>query len=151
MVGQLAAAGLSAYGSEQAGAAQQSVDNANARIEGNNATAAELAAKSNAAQIERNVSRTTGQVTAGASASGVQAGTGTPIAVMHDVATEGALARRLTIFKGQQEAKGLFGQASIDVAQGKAAYQAGLYQAGSTLMTAGNQAAQQAAEAGMMG
>lgn len=148
MVGQLGAQALSVAGDYSQGQAGQQLENANARIEQTNATSDEIAAKANAAQLARNSARVTGQAKAAGGASGVQAGTGSPLSVMHDIASEGELSRRLTIWKGQMQAKGALGQAAIDTAQGEGLAQAGQIKAITSASTFLTQDAEQAAAMG---
>jgi hypothetical protein len=141
MVGQLGTAGFSALGSYQQGMEQKDIDYANAVTERNNATQAEVVSKANAAQVERGATEAGAQARANMAASGVDANTGTPLEVMHSIAAKGELARRLTMYQGQLQAKGLQQQAAIDTAEGQAAAEAGLTQAGTTLLTAADKAA----------
>ena len=144
-MGTTGAGGLaSAYGSYMQGQATQQADYANARIEAGNATSAELAAKSNAAEIGTHVNDVLGETQANTGASGVQA-TGSPLAVMHDIASRGALAQKLTIWKGQNAARADLGQAAIDSAEGAAAAKAGKLAAGATILTTAGQVAGMAA------
>ena len=84
-----------------------------------------------------------GQAQAATGASSVQA-TGSPLSVMHDIASQGELSRRLTIWKGQQQATGALGQGAIDEATGEAQQKAAQISGVSTLLTAADKAAEQA-------
>lgn len=143
MVGTLISGGFGALSEYQQGQGQQQVYNANSRIERTNAINAQTSAAANAQTIEQNTSRVVGQAGATAGASGVEA-TGSPMAVMHDIATQGNLERRLAIYKGQLSASGYMGQSAIDLAEGNQAAQAGEAAAIGTLLTTGMSGAQQA-------
>jgi hypothetical protein len=145
---ELVTAGFSALGSEYQGEQQQAVENSNAKVELQNATQAQLAAKANAQQVERNTRSTIANARASFAASGVDV-SGSPLEVMHDIATKGELSRQLTIYQGQQQSKGFAGQAAIDKAKGEMDADAGYFQAGTTLLTAADKAAQTAFPATM--
>lgn len=130
-----AAAVTSAEGSAAQGLAAQNASSANARNERIFANQDELTAKADAAQTEQQTSRIVGQSQANAGASGVQGGTGSPLAVMHDVASQGELSRRLKLFQGQLGAHGAEDAAAIQQAQGNAAATAGGITAGSTILS----------------
>lgn len=140
MVGMLGSV-MSAAGSIEAGQAQQNVDLTNAANERTAANSEEATAAANATQIQSRTSRIVGQASANAAASGVSGGS--PLAVMHDIATQGELSRQLTLYQGRNRARNLLGQASIDVGEGQQAAQAGEIQAGSTILTAGSTFGQQ--------
>lgn len=141
MVGTLVSTLFGADAQYQAGQQEQAVYNANAKIEGVNAINAQTAAAANAQTIEQNTRRVVGQAQANAGASGVQQ-SGSPLAVMHDIATQGNLQRRLALYKGTLTAQGYLGQSAIDTAEGKQAAQQGGMEAIGTILTGANQAAQ---------
>lgn len=145
MVGQLFTAGLSALGSEYQGEQEQAVENSNAKVELQNATQAQLTAKANAQGVERNTRSTIANARASFGAAGVDVGSGSPLEVMHDIATKGELSRQLTLYQGQQQARAFAGQSAIDTAKGNIDADAGYFQAGTTLLTAADKAAEQAA------
>lgn len=149
MVGELLTAGLSALGSEYSGEQQQAIENSNAKIELQNATQSQLVARANAAQVERNTRSTVSNARANFGAAGIDVGSGSPLAVMHDIATKGELSRQLTLYQGQQQARAFAGQSAIDTAKGNADADAGYFAAGTTLLTALDKAANTFATGGM--
>lgn len=142
MAGQMGSALFSAAGSIMQGQEEKNADYANARIARVNATSDELASKANAAQIETQTKGVLGQAAASAGASGVEM-TGSPLAVMHNIASRGELARQMTLYEGRNQARGQQTQAALDTDQGQVAAQAGYLQAGSTILTSADKGANQ--------
>jgi hypothetical protein len=133
MVGMLTA-GVSALGSISGGQSEQAIENANSKTELVNAGNAEVLAKSNAQDVERGTRRAIGNAAADFGAAGVTP-SGSPLAVMHDVATQGELSKRLTVYQGELQAKGFAQEAAIAKARGDAAMKAAYFTAGTTLLT----------------
>lgn len=134
MAGQLATGLFSAAGSVLGAQDQAAVAKANAVDLTREATGDELAAKANAQSVERETARTLGQAQANAAASGVQL-SGSPLAVMHSIANQGELSRRLTVFNGQLAAKGALTQAAQQRAQASEDLTAGWVQGASTVLS----------------
>lgn len=131
----LAMAAMQAGQQNAAGQKENLVENANAHVENMNANNAEVNSKVNAQSIDRATARTEANAHADFSASGVDANSGSPLEVMHDIATQGELAHRMTTYQGQMQAKGFAFQAVLDHQQGKADSEAGDAAAGTTLMS----------------
>lgn len=136
MVGSLITAGLSAVGSMEQGAEEQNAENANVKNDLTNATNSQVAAKANAQGVERETKSAVADAQASFSAAGVDANSGSPLAVMHDVATKGELARRLTVYQGQLQAHGYAAEAANAKARGDADMTAAYFKSGTTLLTA---------------
>ncbi len=137
----LLAAGVSAAGSIMGGQAQASADKANAYAALQNSEAAQMTAKANAATVEQSVQRRLGEARAAMGASGADANTGSPLSVMRDLANQGELKRRLELYSGQTQSRKFAQEAALDKAQATASLNAGWWQAGSTVLTAADKAA----------
>lgn len=88
-----------------------------------------------------------GAITAAYGAAGVDPNSGSPLQVMSDQATQGELARQMTIWQGVAQQQSADTQASADQAEGSAALRAGYTSALGTLF---NGAAQIGASTGKM-
>ena len=88
VVASVAATAVSAMGSMQAGAQAKATANYNAQVDQVKATTAEMQSQSQATQDAANTQRQLGQAEAAYGAGGVDM-TGTPLAVMSDLATQG--------------------------------------------------------------
>lgn len=133
-VAAVAGAGVSAVGSIQQGNAAQATANYNAAIEQQNAQQALAASQANAAITQQQTRRKLGEAAAAFGGAGVDM-QGSPLDVMSDLATQGELQRRITLYQGTPQARGLTSQAGLDVAGGQAAASAGLTKAGGSLLT----------------
>ena len=150
MAGMLASAAFSSMGSIMQGQEQGGIAKYNAAAATQDATAQELAAKSNAAMTEQDNARRTGEARAAMSASGIDANKGSPLSVMHDLTSQGELSKQLTVYQGQNAARTDLGKAALDRAEATDDETAGWIQAGSTVLTAGDNAAQTIASGGSM-
>jgi len=123
-----AAAVSGAAGQVMAGMSQSAADRANALAADNQASAEGKIIKM---QTEQQI----GRQAAGYGASGVVAGTGSPLAVMADTAMKGELSRRLALYRGAVTA-------ASDTYDAKNASIAGVLGGFTTLLTGGAQFAQ---------
>jgi hypothetical protein len=79
------------------------------------------------AQIDQqNTRRRMGEAYAAAGASGIDPSQGSPLSVMSDLAAQGELTRRLSLYRGDVAATGDLNQAAVSRYQGKLAQQAGM-------------------------
>ncbi len=93
-----------------------SLSDYNAQVDQQEAARAVDEAKATADIIERSSSRALGRATAAYGAAGVNM-SGSALAVMHDLATEGALQKQLAIYGGDVKATDLRNRATLDTAQ----------------------------------
>lgn len=126
---------LQAKAAADAGAAEQSAYNANARALREKAQTDQDAAEAEAKQIETENQRRFGTIRTNYAASGVDVNTGSPLEVMADQYAQGALQAKLQRYQGQVQARQDVQAADIQVAQGKAAKKAGNTKAVGTLLT----------------
>lgn len=141
-------AGLSALGTAVSAAGSVAQGNAaaatakyNEAVEQQRAQQARDVAGVQAGQIQRQTQSQIGQQEAAYAAGGVEL-QGSPLLVMSDTASQGALKAALTTWQGQTEAAADLNQAALDSAQGQAAQQAGYIRAGGSLLTGAAQAGQ---------
>jgi len=93
-----ATAVISAAGTLAAGQAQANAAAYNAKL-------ARMQAAASGAQVEQDWRRKIAETKAAYAASGVDVGTGSPLEVVADEATQGALAKRLVLWKGATESQ----------------------------------------------
>lgn len=128
------AAGLSAYGSLEAGATQKAISNYDAQVQTQKAQEASDQSQEQAAIDEANNRRALGRAAASYGAAGLDM-TGTPLSVMSDLASQGELTRQLDLYKGKITAQSDLQQGALDQAQGLQAQTAGYFNAGTSLLT----------------
>lgn len=148
MVGQLLTAGFSAFGDVMQGQEQAGIAKANEHNEIQNANTAEVTAKANAGLKENSNERRYGEARAALSASGVDANTGSPLAIMHDVVTQGSLSQQLIKYQGQNAARTDLGKAALDKAEASDDLTAGWIKGATTVMTTGDDVAREYAGGG---
>lgn len=127
-------AGINAAGTLQAGAAQQRVDQFNARVSNQNSVQALLAGQTNAQIVDQQTSERIGAAAAAYGGSGVTL-SGSPLAVMASLASKGEMNRQLALYQGQAAAAADKAQAGISSAQGDATMQGATTKAYATLLT----------------
>lgn len=132
---QVAGTVLSAGGQVAAGNAQKAAYDANAQQEQIQGKQQRNIAIEQGQQKGRDALLRAGAITAAYGAAGVDPNSGSPLEVMSDQATQGELAKQLTLWQGQAQQQSADTQASIDTMQGKAAQQAGYTSALGTLFS----------------
>lgn len=105
-------------------------------------------ANAQAAIDKQNTQRRLGEAFAAAGASGVDPGQGSPLSVMSDLAAQGELTRRLTLYKGAVAATGDLNAASGALFAGNQAQQAGYARGITTLLGTAAQAGLSRASSG---
>lgn len=132
---------VSAAGSLFSGQAQAAADKYNAAVYTRDATQSQINAKVSAGMQEQQIARKTSETRAQFGASGTNVDQSTsPLQVMRDEAQQGELARRLTIFQGQQTSRKYNEAAALERQQASAALDASWWQAGSTVLTTADKA-----------
>jgi hypothetical protein len=135
---QIGGAGMQAAGAYAAGQQAATVDRFNANVARGNATQEQLAAQTNAAIEGQNITARMGEATAAYGAAGVDM-TGSPLAVMADLAAKGELQKRLTLYNGAMKARADTIAAQEADAEAKAAGSAGTIKGLGTLLTGATQ------------
>ncbi len=138
---QLAGTAISAGGSIAAGQQQQRIGAYDQQVAGLNAQQALAAGQTNAAVIGQQTTRGIGRAAAAYGAAGVET-SGSPLAVMADLAAQGELRKRLALYSGQLSSASDTAQGGIAAAEGKAAASPGIIRGGGTLLTGTAQAGQ---------
>ncbi|HEY2068281.1 MAG TPA: hypothetical protein VGG48_01905 [Rhizomicrobium sp.] len=127
------------------------VSRMNAKGDFLNAEQAQQTGNANAALAGQDLERKTAEARAAISASGVDANTGSPLAVMHDLVTQGALQKKLIEYQGQTTSTAYLNKSMLDSEQATADRSAGYIAAGSTVLTAADNALQQSVGGGFWG
>lgn len=127
-------AGLLAGGDLAAGQSAAAIGQYDQQVAQVNAQQALAAGQTNAAIIGTQVAQTEGQAQASYGAAGVTM-SGSPLAVMASIASQGALQQRLAMWTATQKAQSDLSQGAIANAQGQAAQTADEIKAGGTLLT----------------
>jgi len=140
----IAAAGLSAIGQIQAGAAQSRAAKYNSALDEQNAAVSRSQAAADADIQKRESYRRMGAIRAAYGAAGITT-EGSPLDVLTNSAEMAELDRQNIIYKGEVRATGYENDAALERARGKAAMTAGYFGAASSLLKGG------AGAAGMMG
>jgi hypothetical protein len=136
-----AATALSAVGALRQGQAAAATAKYNEAIDAQKAQQARDAAAVQAGQVQRDTTAQIGQQEAAYAAGGVDM-SGSPLLVMSDTASQGALKAALTKWQGETQATADLNQSALDSAQGRAAQQGSIIQAGSSLLTGALKAGQ---------
>ena len=118
-------AAVSAVSAIRQGQAAQAAANYNAQIETQNAAQARSDALAQSIQVSRENLLRLGSIRAARGASG-GTGAGSTLDVLADVAAQGELERQWTLYQGESRARGYTNTATLDVAQGRAARDAGV-------------------------
>ena len=131
---QAAGSGAKAGGQIAAGQEAAAVGNYNDQVEQQNARQAIAAGQSNAAVEDQNVATTTGQAVANYGLAGVLM-SGSPLAVMASIQSQGQLQKRLIMYDAATKAQADVQQGNLQAAQGQADQTAGYTKAAGTLLT----------------
>lgn len=138
----VAAAGVGAYSSIQAGNAQAAAAGYNAQLQRAEAQQAQDQAAAEAQQQQTKTKLDIGNALAAAGASGVDPNQGSPANVLGMIAQQGELSRQLILYNGQYNATNFLNQANVSIFQGQQAQQAGINTAGTTLLSAAGRTSQ---------
>lgn len=130
----MATAALSSLGSLFGGIAKSNAEDYNAKVEGVRAQEAEQEAGAEAQQVAQDNARKLAAAQAAYGAAGVQM-QGTPLEVMHDLATQGELSRQLTLYQGSVQANADRQQGALDQQQAQMALAGGFQEGSNTLLT----------------
>lgn len=137
-----AAAVVGAINAIQQGRAQKAAADYNATISTQNAAIAQADAAAQAAQIDRENYLRLGQIRTAQGKSGGEAGSGSVLDVLGDVAAQGELDRQMALYGGEQRARGYANTAALDTFSGRQAESAGYLRAGAELLGGGAKAYQ---------
>lgn len=131
---QAAGAGISAGGAISAARAAAAVGSFDQSVAGTNATQALTSAAATAGIQGQDVERVAGRAGAAFGAAGVQM-SGSPLAVMANLAQQGELQKQLTLYGGATRAQAYRTQGAIAAAEGQATSSADLARGVGTLLT----------------
>lgn len=131
----LAGTAVSALGAIQAGNAQNEAAQYNAKIADNNAAAERERASYDAGLIKDERRRVIGSQRAAMAANGLEISTGSPVAVLGDTTGQSEMDVLARIYGGESAATAYGNDATRMRIEGKAAKQAGMIGAGTTLLT----------------
>ena len=126
---------VSAFGAIQAGNAQNDVAKYNAQVANNNATAEQQRAAYDAGLIKDERRRVIGSQRAAMAANGLEISSGSPVAVLGDTSGQAEMDILARLYGGESAATAYRNDATRMKIEGKAAKQAGMIGAGSTLLT----------------
>lgn len=118
-------AGQAAAGAVQQGNAQQTAQDTNAAIATQQAATTTSQADAQAAIDKQNTTRQMGQIIATYGASGVDVGSGSPLDVLSDSASQGELTRQTDLYRGIVTSNADLSQAALDSTAGANAAAAG--------------------------
>ena len=135
----IAGAALSAYGAIQQANAQKHAAQFNAKLNERNATIAVNQASADAVRVRRNAAQIQGSAVAGYGASGVGL-EGSPLDVLGASAEQASLDESTVRYKGTLKAMGYHSNAELDQFAGKTAEQQGYLNSASALMTGASRA-----------
>jgi hypothetical protein len=136
----LAAVAVSALASMKQGQDQKAEANYNAAQTKADADANTAAAKVQAQRIRQQGAQQASQANAVFGASGVETASGTALRVTSDIAGDAEQDAYQTILNGVNTSNRMRAQAQADIRSGKKAEQAGMMNAGSTVLSSGSQA-----------
>jgi hypothetical protein len=126
---------VSAFGAVQAGNAQNDAAQYSAKVADNNATAERERASYDAGLIKDERRRIVGSQRAAMAANGLEISTGSPVAVLGDTTGQSEMDVLARLYGGESAATAYGNDATRMRIEGKAAKQAGMLGAGSTLLT----------------
>lgn len=130
----IAGTAVAVMGQVQAGQQAAAVGRYNQQLADQQATIARQQSQTQAAIDEANARRKMGEAESAYGAAGVDM-SGTPLAVLTDLATQSELNKRLDIYRGSIGAMTDTQQGQIYAAQGSAQQAGSIFQAGSSLLT----------------
>lgn len=134
-VAAVAGAGIAAYGAVQQGKAASDAANYNAKLAAQNAAIAQQQAQSQATQQQQRARAAIGSEEAAYGASGVDAGSGTPLDVLSSSAQQSEFGRQTIEYDGRLKSLGYSDQNALDSAAAGNALQQGNLKAGSAILT----------------
>ena len=126
---------MSAIGAMQQGQAAKSAADYNATIATQNAAIARRNAADKATQADRETYLRLGQIRANQGASGGNAGEGSVLDVIGDVAAQSELERQQIIYQGELQARGFQNDATLETFSGDTKQNASYWKAGSELLS----------------
>lgn len=126
-----------ALGSIAQGNAQAEANEYNAQISEQNAQYARQEAEAEAIRTRRENQRRVGQASATYGKAGVVLNEGSPLDVLGDISAEGELDAMIQEYKGERQGRYYESEAEINRQKAKSARSAGVWNAGSSLLTAG--------------
>lgn len=126
-----------ALGSISQANAQADANEYNAQVSERNAQYARQEAEAEAERTRRENQRRVGQAAAQYGKAGVVLSEGSPLEVLGDISSEGELDAMIQQYKGERQGQYYDSEAEINRRKAKDARSAGLWNAGSTLLTAG--------------
>jgi hypothetical protein len=135
IAGTVASTAITAYGASQAADAQSKADSFNAEVAAQQAKNATDQANAQAQIDEQNTRRQLGQISADYGAAGVDPNQGTAAAVLSDQSSQGELTKQITLYQGKLARLGDLTQGQIYSYEGAQAQAAGMFKAGSTILT----------------
>ena len=133
----VASAVVSSYSAVRQGQAAKAAANFNASIAAQNAELSRADAAARAQQQDRENYMRLGAIRAAQGHAGGDAGSGSVLDVLGDVAAQGELEKQYIIYQGEQRARGYGNTATLDTFSGKQAQTAGYLKAGTELMSGG--------------
>jgi len=136
----VASAAVGAVGAIQQGKAAKAAADFNATISMQNAEIARADAAMQAGQLDRENYLRLGSIRAAQGKSGGEAGQGSVLDVLGDVAAQGELEKQYALYQGEQRARGYQNTAALDTFSGKQAQKAGYLKAGTELLSGGAKA-----------
>lgn len=134
-VAAVAAAGVTAYSAVQQGKAASDAANYNAKLAAQNAAIAQQQAQSQATQQQAQARAKIGAAEAAYGASGVDAGSGSPLDVLSSSAQQSEFGRQTILYNGNLKALGYNDQTQLDNAAAGNALAQGDLKAGSAVLT----------------
>lgn len=132
-----ASAVVSAVSAIRQGNAAEAAANFNANVQEQNAAASRAQARQQAQQIDRENYLRLGAIRAAQGKSGGEAGQGSVLDVLGDVAAQGELDKQNAIYSGEMAARGYTNTANLDRESGSTASTNGYFKAGTELLSGG--------------
>lgn len=132
-----ASAVVSAVSAIRQGNAAEAAASFNARVAEQNAEASRAQARQQAQQIDRDNYMRLGAIRAAQGKSGGEAGQGSVLDVLGDVAAQGELEKQNAIYGGEMAARGYTNTASLERTSGGTALIGGYMKAGTELLSGG--------------
>ena len=126
-----------AFGAISQGNAQAEANEYNARVSEQNALYARQEAEAEALRTRRENQRRVGQAAAQYGKAGVVVNEGSPLEVLGDISAEGELDAMIQEYKGERQSRYYESEAEQNRLKAKQARSAGVWNAGSSLLTAG--------------
>ena len=132
---QAAGAVISAVGALQQGSAAKKASQYNAQIAEQNAAIARQNAAARATQADRETYLRLGAIRAAQGHAGGEAGEGSVLDVLGDVAAQSELERQQIVYQGELQARGFSNEAELERFSGETKQAGGYWRAGSELLS----------------